>query len=300
MPQPHPALRVPVQGDGAGSGDWAGVHWVDGIPILHAEAAQLLSLIGGDATSDLEALSYDAMRHVARYLPHVAVPDTLGLRLAEVLAKHAPADAGLAVDAGCSIGPHIRALRAVSEHVVGFDGNLAALRVAAAHLSGNAVQRPIRIEGHRFAWGEPVALPPCPGVTVVCADLLDPPLFPEVADIAIAMNVIDNVIEPVGLLGQLDAILKPGGLLIISSPFAWQDVYTKPENQLGGGTVPGFQQLGSEAAITQLLKGELPFLTHLDYAILETDDIPWQLREHARATYTYDVHLIAARKRRRS
>jgi len=297
-PPAHPALRVPVPGDGAGEGAWEQVRCTpDGTPLLVADPEASLAAAGEAATAPFDALPFPAMRGLAHYLPGVVDGDApLRVAVRQALARHAPGGARLAVEAGCSVGPDLRALRAVAEAVVGFDARVEAARVARALLRGEAVPLPERREGRSFRIEGHITLPREEGITVVVGDALDPPLRAEVADIVLAVNLIDTVPAPLTLLGQLDAILAPGGLLILTSPFAWRDDITAPERQLGGGTVPALVEMGSEAALRAILRGETPWLRHLAYEELETWDVPWALRDHARARFTYDVHGLVARK----
>ncbi len=280
-------------------GSWSSVRATpDGVPLLVADPEGYLAQVGDEATVPLGALPFEALAHLARYLPHVAAAEgPLRAAVRELLSRHAPPGAALGVEAGCSVGPDLRALRAVCDEVIAFDLSVAAARAARALVAGEAVPLPVRVEGRSFTLGAPLQLPEAQGVSVVVGSALDPPLHAGVADVVMAINLVDNVPEPINLLGQLDAIAKPGALLLLASPFSWQDAITAPGEQLGGGTIPGFVALGSPAALRAVLRGETPFLPWLDYEILEAREARWSLRDHARAVFTYDVHLLAARKR---
>jgi len=296
---PHPALRVPVLGDGAAAGDWAAVATTpEGVPILIADADAYLARVGDDAYASLDALSFDALAHLARYLPTVLEADApMRLAVRETVARFAPANAALGVEFGSSVGPDLPALRAVCSAAIAVEGSVAAARVAAELVAGRPVPRLQRVEGRSFTALAPVTRAPLSDVTVVVGDALDPPLHPGTADVVVALNLLDNVVSPLDLVGQLDAVLRPGGLLLLASPFCWQDALTPADAQLGGSTVPALAALGSPAALTALLRGEAPVLTHLAYDVLHTADVPWRLRDHARAEFHYLSWLVAARKR---
>ena len=296
---PHPALRVPVLGDGAGAGPWGGVPWTpDGVPILVADPDDYLARVGDDASEPLDALSFEALAHLARYPPTVGdheAPPRRAVR--DAPNRFAPRGAELGVELGPSVGPDLPALRAVCAAVVAVEGSVAAARAAHALVRGHAVPRLERLEGRSFAAAAPVARPALPDVHVVVGDALDPPLFAERADVVVALNLLDNVAEPLNLLGQMDALLRPGGLLLLASPFCWQDSLTVPEAQLGAGTVPALAALGSPDALGALLRGETPLLPHLAFELLHAEDVPWVLRDHARAEFHYLSWLVAARKK---
>lgn len=123
-------------------------------------------------------------------------------------------------------------------------------------------------------------------VTVICGDALDPPLFAESFDLVYLGAALDSVREPWLLLGQADALLAPGGLLVAATPFAWDDAVTAPEAQFGG---PGELR----AALTGGVEG----LLHLDYRIVESaDGLPWSLRRDARSVTCFSVDLGVAQK----
>ncbi|MEO7932395.1 MAG: putative 4-mercaptohistidine N1-methyltransferase [Chthoniobacterales bacterium] len=91
-------------------------------------------------------------------------------------------------------------------------------------------------------------------------------------DVVHAANLIDRLPEPLRLLRQLPALVKPGGQLILTSPYTWLEEYTPQANWLGG-----FYQ--NERAVTtyERLQLELP-----DFLLLTTQDLPFLIREHAR------------------
>jgi SAM-dependent methyltransferase len=48
-------------------------------------------------------------------------------------------------------------------------------------------------------------------------------------EIVCCLNVVDRHNDPVGLIAYLAQKVKPGGLLVISTPFDWEPDYTPPE-----------------------------------------------------------------------
>ena len=253
--------------------------------------------MGDDAGAALGGLSYGALTHVARYLPHaVGRPDALRRAIAALLWRHAPRRCDLAVELGCSVGPDLRTLRRHAAEVIGLDSYVVPLRAARRLLDGHPVPLPVRREGRAFELDTEVSAPAVTGVHLAVGSALDPPLKPECAQIVAAINLLDNVAEPLNLLGQMDALLQPGGLMLLASPFHWQEAITPAAEQLGGGTIPGFNRLGSCQALEEVLSGRTPWLQQLDYEILERRDAPWTLRDHDRAETRYLVHVMAARK----
>ena len=91
-------------------------------------------------------------------------------------------------------------------------------------------------------------------------------------DVVHAANLVDRLPEPLKFLRQLSALVRPGGQLILTSPYTWLEDYTPQANWLGG-----YYQ--NERAVTTFdrLQSELP-----DFLLLTTKDIPFLIREHAR------------------
>jgi SAM-dependent methyltransferase len=296
----HPALRVPTPAGGPVSGPWSEVHFTaEGIPLLLNEVERYRDRVGDDEDAPLDALSYEALAHLSRYLPQLLAPQSPMRRaIRRALEDHLPGEVDLIVELGCSIGPDLRTFSEHARGVIGIDLSLAAIRAARAQLDGQSVPLLERIEGRSFRTAAPISLPPIDNVFVAVGNALDPPLFPEVADVVASVNVLDSVRDPLTLIGQMDAVLKPGGLLILASPFCWADDFTPPEAALGGGLDPRWVELGTAQALVALLSGHLENLPWLRYELLRTEDIPWSLRDHARSVTSYDVHVVVARKLR--
>lgn len=92
-------------------------------------------------------------------------------------------------------------------------------------------------------------------------------------DVVLAANLIDRLREPLALLRQLPDLVKPGGQLILTSPYTWLEEYTPRENWLGGTL-----QDGNYRSTLDGLKGELSG----SFELVRTLDIPFLIREHAR------------------
>jgi len=87
-------------------------------------------------------------------------------------------------------------------------------------------------------------------------------------DIVIACNLICRLPEPMRLLNRLPELIKPGGQLLITTPFTWLEEYTPSENWLGDGAQDSFAGLkvALEPQFTLSKQWNMPFL----------------IREHAR------------------
>ncbi len=244
-----------------------------GVPVLMADAnAAVERALATPREEVYEGFTLPELSYLSRYGDALGDGGTsLRLALHALLARHA-GPARLAVEAGCAVGAHLRVLRAHAPHVVGFDMSAAALRVAHAQLAGAPVPALRRAEGRSFTESSRWVLPATVGVTVP---------------------------DPLRTLWHLTRMTRPGGLVVVATPFAWRDDITPPHLQLGGGTIPELVERGSERVLADLMTGALPMpppIPRLAFELLETREVTWRLRDHARCTVEYTVHMVAARR----
>lgn len=118
-----------------------------------------------------------------------------------------------------------------------------------AHLTGLLVGQRLRRDGRLDAiapisacqWAPltvTVPLPARASVAYVCTDVLDPPFLAGAFGSVMALNLIDSVSDPVTAIGQAAALVAEGGMLTLTSPFAWREEVTPPERWLERQGVP--------------------------------------------------------------
>jgi SAM-dependent methyltransferase len=219
-------------------------------------------------------------------------------RFAEVVSawvrKHVPAGTpGTALDAGCGPG---RLLPLLAEPfqggAIGLDLRLSMLRLADRVLGHQHTVVPFRAEGTRFTTLSPVWPGRCAAqVHLVQGDVQDPPFEAEAFAMAAAVSLLDSVPDPLLALGQIDAMLAPGGLLLLALPYQWDAQAVAPRMWWSGPWGDGAQVLHG------ILAGRHPALPHLRYAILaEEENLPWALPANARLVHHYFLHAVLARK----
>lgn len=207
-----------------------------------------------------------------------------------------PSDAPIPaiLDAGCGPGRLAMDLAdAAPAGAVAFDLRIAPLRLAAAIASGRDARVGFLAEGRRF---EPLTIPgrrPGGPVRGVQGDVLAPPFPAESFAAVIAVSLLDTVHDPIVALGQLDALLAPGGVLLLASPWAWDPAVTPPAWWLGDAA------MSSGDALCRALAGQSPALPHLDCEVLHRSDLPWALPGNARLVHRYRLEAVLARKRAR-
>jgi putative 4-mercaptohistidine N1-methyltranferase len=92
-------------------------------------------------------------------------------------------------------------------------------------------------------------------------------------DVVLMANLIDRLEAPLKCLERLPSLLRPGGQLIIASPYTWLTSYTPRENWLGGRKRRG-RPIGTFATLRRILSPHFKLSRRMD--------LPFLLREHAR------------------
>lgn len=88
-------------------------------------------------------------------------------------------------------------------------------------------------------------------------------------DVVLGANLVDRLPAPERFLAALPSLVRPGGQLILTSPYTWLEEYTPPKFWLGGRE--GRSTLdGLRAALEPA------------FTLRETKDLPFLIREHAR------------------
>ncbi len=185
---------------------------------------------------------------------------------------------GRALDIGCAIGRSSFELARGFEHVVGVDFS--------ARFIQNAEQ--LRSKGHlRYRLTDEGDLDAYREVSLADFDLntlaekvefwqgdacnLKPNL--KGFDLIFAGNLIDRLYDPRRFLLSLYDRLNPGGLVILTSPYTWQEESTPKERWIGGFKRDG-ENFTTLDGLREILEPQ--------FALLDTKDIPFVIRETAR------------------
>ncbi len=182
---------------------------------------------------------------------------------------------GRALDLGCAVGRSSFELARFCGEVIGIDYSAKFIEAA------KRLQRDGAVAFQRIDQGELttdcVAHPPS-GVeldrvgfeTGDAGDLRD---HLRDFDVVLMANLIDRLPNPRACLSRLPGLLRPGGQLVIASPFTWLEEYTPKENWLGGFEHDG-GRVGTFDTLVELLAG--------DFILERSLDLPFLIREHAR------------------
>ncbi len=206
------------------------------------------------------------------------------------------------LDVGCAAGRTTFDLAAGDSDalVLGIDINPALLRVARQAAAG-IVSYPRRRIGlaydrRRFA----VALAGAERVDFWLCDALTLPFEPGAADLAVALNLLDCVNEPLRLLAGLAEAVRPGGRIVLATPYDWSTRATPVETWIGGHSQRGRFAGDAEPFLRALLREGAHAQSLGGLELLGEDQTwPWQTRLHERGAVQYRAHLLALARRER-
>lgn len=285
---------------------------IDGVPIVLGDpgaylGGELATVVERELAPEVAALLVERVpdeHPYARLLEHLSIyldahwgdraappPEAAGFGARELTERLARLPrVARAVELGCSAGRVVAELAASADHVVGIDLQFGAVRRARRILDGARVAYARRLAGRHYAAAAIEAgdrAIPAARRTLLCADVLDPPLVPGRYDRVVALNMLDSVARPRLLLAVLDGLCRPGGELILASPYAWQSSVMADGERLGGPD--------PAADVAALLAGGGAGISGR-YEIEEEADVSWTLRRDARSAVSYRVHYLRARK----
>lgn len=271
---------------------------------LAAALAVQESLHAGKLASPLPAGATDALQVLATYAPahwgqyaHPPRPAADLSWLDAWLPDDSVLPAGPILVLGAGPGGELLHLQRPDRAILALDASLSLLAYA-AEASQTGCLLPFRPAAGELALAT-LDLPPqaralLQASTLCCANALDPPFAAGSMAAIVACNLLDSVSDPLTLLGQCEALLAPGGILLLSSPYHWRDDVTPPDRRpqrLWPAEVDIHD--GMEALLTGQVLPD--FLCNLK--ILRSErDIPWQVTLHPRALVRYSMHVILLAK----
>jgi len=108
-------------------------------------------------------------------------------------------------------------------------------------------------------------------------------------DLILAANLVDRLYEPGAWLSRVHERLKPGGVLVLTSPYTWLEEFTPRDKWLGGLKVDG-ENVTTLDGLHAVLKEQFTPLG-------EPRDVPFVIRETARK-FQHTVAQLTAWQRR--
>ncbi len=122
--------------------------------------------------------------------------------------------------------------------------------------------------------------------TRICGDAADPPFLPATFDAVVLPNLLDSCNDPGLVLAQADALLRPGGTLVVTCAYAFHDEITPPSRHFG------------PADLVAALDGRAPLLGYpIAHRVVEDlDRVAWPLALSARLTHVHAAHALISVK----
>jgi SAM-dependent methyltransferase/uncharacterized protein YbaR (Trm112 family) len=287
---------------------------IDGVPVLVADLPRFLNEAGvyllarddlwapvADLLGSVLAPGswFDATRqHLSGYVrdhwgaldvtDRVAPPPGQAWSLAQAGLALAGPVSGPVIELGAAAGGVTRALaERFDAPVLGIDLSAPLARFASRALRGGKFRYPLRMAGTAYEEREFVSPPLLRGnANIWIADALVPPLGPACAGLVLALNLLDCVSDPAALLRAAAALLRPGGHLLLCTPFDWSTAATPAEAWLGArSAASAAPDLGLWAQTVCGLR-----------VAARSGEHGWDVRVHARATMRYRAELLVLRR----
>ena len=240
----------------------------------------------------------DALLHqylVFHYAPaHVQFPNKLGAQdglhfpercVAEGFDFDQLAGRQRALDLGCAVGRSTFELARHFDEVQGIDYSQRFIDAARVLQQDSAHPARVHIEGDHFEEQE-VQAPPHIEPSRVSFEAGDAQnLRDDLGDFdaVLAANLLCRLPQPHALLERLPGLVRPGGQLVLTTPFTWLEEYTPREHWLGNTGAESFAELQS--------------VLGPHFELLASFDLPFLIREHARK-FQYGIALASRWTRR--
>ena len=176
-----------------------------------------------------------------------------------------------ALDVGCAVGRSTFELAGQCREVIGIDSSRAFIEAAEKIRSTGSLDYTFPVEGDctarssaRVPAGTDAAR-----VKFEVGDAMDLRSDLGTFDVVLAANLLCRLPDARVFLARASQLVKPGGQLLLTTPFTWLEQFTPRDRWIGG---TGGQD--SADALTALLEPHFELKT--------SKDLPFLIREHAR------------------
>ena len=190
-------------------------------------------------------------------------------------------DSARALDIGCAVGRSSFELCAHCSTVVGIDFSRSFIRAAHELKEHGELSFEMIVEGEISELAQ-VRVPAKLDRRRVHFQVGDATNLPEDLgsfDLVLAANLICRLAEPALFLRRLPQLVKPGGQLLMTTPFTWLEEFTSASKWLGGQKKDGVRSFDT---LKEILRG--------DFELQMVKDLPFLIREHERK-FQYGVAL---------
>lgn len=179
-----------------------------------------------------------------------------------------------ALDLGCGVGGITFELARVCDEVVGIDRSRRFIATA-RELQRSGRVRYERVEAGAITTPRTARVPPGidrSRVRFEIGDAAAPRDGLGTFDVVVLANLLDRLHDPLRCLRALPGLVRPGGQLVISSPYTWLVDHT-PRSRWLGGVVRDGRQVSVHGSLRRALQG---------FELVRRIDVPFTIRDHAR------------------
>lgn len=213
------------------------------------------------------------LRHPSLPVDAALTSSTFPVRcVRELLDPSLLAHEAAALEAGCSVGAAAFELARTCLRVEASDYSSSFIAAAERLKAEGRMDSSRMVEGECTAPFTAVVSPEIDRsrVTFSVQDATDLPRRLGPFDVVLAANLICRLPDPEAFLSRLPSLVKPGGQLLLTTPFTWLEEYTPRDKWIGASTTGP----SSEEELTRRLSGE--------FRLHRRRDLPFLIREHER------------------
>lgn len=214
-------------------------------------------------------------------------------RMLNDAARVAGINGGRALDVGCAVGGAVFELARHFDAVTGVDLSKSFIDAADALRRDGRLDYARKDEG-KIATPRTAVIDPAIArerTTFRQADACALPAEYESFDALLMANLLCRLPSPRACLSRLAGprgLVRPGGLLLIVSPYTWLEQFTPPEAWLGG-----FERDGEPVRAADTLRQMLADA----FELVKEEDVPLVIREHARKFQYIVSHAMLWRRK---
>lgn len=252
-----------------------------------------LRYVEAESLPQAEVNVYETDQMVSRYIefhygePHLDVPNFPVACVREIASRLAGKATNRALDIGCATARSSFELAKLFDHVDAVDFSVRLIETP-TNLQHSGRQRYyVTDEGELQSYRE-IRIEDYPGysevkdkIAFLQGDACNLTAKYTDYDLVFAGNLLDRLYDPAAFLRLIKKRIRPGGLLVVASPYTWLEDHTPRERWPGGFKDSRGENFSTLEGITQMLA---PEFTLFDEPI----DIPFVIRE-TRRKYQYGV-----------